>query len=311
MKMKFFFILSISIGLVMTSCKKADSNTNSTADPNAKQHNEDVSNTKSESDNVNTDVNNALNGTSGFRKNGAVGGISICGASIDSSGQYSTPKTLIFNFDGTTACDGRKRSGKVKVELISGNKWSDVGAVLRVTHTNYKVTYLNLNNHYLTFNGTKYLTDVNGFNLLSIYLGDTVKVKERCYDMQVTFENGQTSLWESARLSGWWYNGTGIYAIVNGDTIIGGKTIDSWGVTRYGTNFKTEMVQPWKSGTVCGWWRPTQGIYTSTTDNFSITATLGVNSSGTQVSTGCPGYFKLNWTINSPSSTGNAVLSYF
>lgn len=313
MKFKFFFIWTICVGLVVSSCKKADDKTvNRTADPNAKQHNEDISNTKSESDNMNTDINDALLHVSGFGKTDETTGYALCGATIDSSGRYGTIPTLIFTFDGTTVCNGKIRAGEVKVELIAGAKWSDVGAKLRVTHTNYKVTFTTLNNHFVTFNGTKYLTDVNGIDWIGIYFGTkTALVRERCYDMTVTFENGQTSLWKTARTSEWGMTGAQIYAIANGDTTINGKTVDSWGVTRFGTNFVTEMIQPWKSGTACGWWRPTQGKYTSTTDNFSITATFGTDNNGNQVTSGCAYGFKLDWTLNNPSSSGNAVLAYF
>jgi hypothetical protein len=103
---------------------------------------------------------------------------------------------------------------------------------------------------------------------------------------------------------------TNISATVNGDTIMSGKTIDSWGQTRYGTNFTTQMIQPWVSGTTCGWWNPTQGNYTSVTDSFTVTALLGVNSSGNQVSSGCAYGFKLNWTLANNYS-GQAILQYW
>jgi hypothetical protein len=297
----------------VSSCKKADTNNvNRTADPNAKQHNEDVSNTKTESDNINTDINQALANISGFGKTDETNGYALCGASIDSSGQHGTIPTVIFTFDSSTVCNNRVRSGQVKVELIAGTKWSDAGAKLKITHTNYKVKFVLLNNHFVTFNGTKYLTDVNGVDWWGIYSGTkTALVRERCYDMTVTFENGQTSLWKTARTSEWGMNTGQLYAIANGDTTINGKTIDSWGVTRFGTNFVTEMVQPWKSGVTCGWWNPTQGKYTSTTDNFSVTATFGTDKNGNPVTSGCPYGFKLEWTIGNPSSSGNAVLAYF
>jgi hypothetical protein len=311
MKFQPLFILSITIGLIVSSCQKVDP-TNRTADPNAKQHNEDVSNTKSESDNLNTEVNNALASISGFGKTDLTEAFSVCGASIDSSQQFAATPTIIFTFDGTTTCNNRIRAGEVKVELIQGAKWSDVGAKLRITHTNYKVTFPSLNNHYVTFNGTKYLTDVNGIDWLGVYFGSkTVLLRERSYDMTVTFENGQTSTWKTARTSEWGLAGAQVYATVNGDTTINGKTVDSWGVTRFNTNFITEMIQPWKSGTTCGWWKPTQGKYKSTTDNFSVTATFGTDNTGRQVSSGCAYGFKLEWTIDNPSSSGNAVLSYF
>ena len=98
---------------------------------------------------------------------------------------------------------------------------------------------------------------------------------------------------------------------VNGDTTIGGKTIDSWGKTRFNTNFTTEMIQPWESNTTCGWWCPTQGNYSSVTDSFTVTALLGVNSAGTQVTSGCAYGLKLNWTLQPGNYTGEAIVQYW
>jgi hypothetical protein len=311
-KLRVVFI-SIFALMIAASCGKRKNNV--IVDPNAKQHNDDVSNLKSESDNVNSDINQVLNGVSGFGKNGGIEAVSICGASIDSSQQYAATPTLYVNFDGTTICTNptRIRSGQIKVELISGAKWTDAGAVLRVTHIDYKVKFPTLNNHFVTFNGTKFLTNVNGINWVSIYLGSsTAKIRERSYNMQVTFENGRTSSWNVARLSEWGIqNLNQVYAIVNADTTIGGKRIDSWGLTRFGTNFSTEMIQAWKSGTACGWWKPTQGKYTSTTDDFRITTTFGVDQNGNQMSSGCAYGVKLDWLVTANGKTGDAVFQYF
>jgi hypothetical protein len=308
-----FYNISIIIflSILISSCKKEEGN--NSADPDAKQHNEDISNIKSESDNLNTDINQILNEVKGFGKTGTINAITVCGANIDSSQQYSTP-TIYINFDGTTTCPNpaRIRSGQIKVELISGVKWTDAGAKLLVTHTNYKVQFPTLNNHYLIFNGTKTITNVNGINWITLYFGTSMAtLRERSYDMQVTFENGQTSLWKSARLSTFGVRNTSeIYVTVNGDTTINGKTIDSWGVTRFGTNFTTEMLEPWKSSTSCGWWKPTEGTYTSVTDNFSITAKFGVDQNGNRVTSGCPYGLRLEWEITGTNTSGDIVLRY-
>lgn len=304
----------VIVFFVLHSCVK-DNNNNTVADPNAKQHNEDVSNVKSESDASNNEINSYIQGVSAFGKNTQTMATDICGATYDTTHLHDVIPTLYINFDGTTICPGpnRKRSGQVKVELISGTHWSDVGAQLRLTYTNYKVTFVDLSNHFITFNGVKVLTDVNGIDWIGVYLGTkTILVRERCNSMTVTFENGQTSEWLSARLSEWGFHlaTSEIYATVNGDTTVGGKVLDSWGTTRFGTPFTTEMITPWKSNTTCGWWRPTQGTYKSETTNFTITATFGVNNSGTPVTSGCAYGFKLDWTITGGTS-GNAVIGYW
>lgn len=309
----FFMVLACVV--VFTSCKKKET----IADPNAKQHNEDVSNTKNESDNENTDINNVLKDVSAFGKTEGIQAYNICGATVDTTHPGSSYPRVTLTFDGTTYCGSpaRKRSGVVKVELIQGAKWSDAGAKLRVTHTEYKVTYQNLNNHSLVFNGIKYLTDVNGFNWLDIYFGtSTATIRERSEDITVTFENGNVAHWNCARLSTWGIIGGIVnpqfYAVVEADSINGTRKIDSWGTTRFGTNFTTEMITPWKSGTHCGWWKPTQGKYTSTTDNFSITATASVDQEGNVVTADCGGYgYKLDWNYNSGTATGTVVIPYF
>lgn len=311
----FLYCALSSILLIWNACRKEDDNNNNVAHPDARQHHEDISNIKSESDNVNADINQLLNNLSGFGKTGEMTSADICGATIDSSQQNAAIPTIFINFDGTTVCSSprRIRSGQLKVELIAGNRWTDAGAKLRVTHINYKVQFPDLNNHYVIINGVKYLTNVEGINWLTLYFGaSTAKFKERSENMTVTFENGETCSWNIARLSEWGIkSGQHVFVIVNGDTTINGKTIDSWGQTRFGTNFITEMVQPWKSGTECGWWKPTQGIYTSITDGFTITATFGVDQNGNQVSSGCAYGFKLEWTLTNTGDSGNIVLKYW
>lgn len=300
--------------LVFTSCTKVKTGTTA-ADSNASQHNQDVTNVKSESDNVNTDVNNVMVNMSAFGKTNSNQAISICGATIDSSHASGSQPYIILNFDGTTVCPNpnRIRSGKIKVQLISGTHWSDSNAMLLLTYTNYKIQYPALNNHYLTFNGTKYLTDVSGIDWLTYYLtgGTTATLKERTYNMTVSFENGYTASWNCARLTTWTVSNYATFtATVNGDTTMAGKTIDSWGVTRFGTNFTTQMIQPWVSGTTCGWWNPTSGQYTSVTDSFTVSALLGVNSSGNQQNSGCAYGLKLDWNYGTRYS-GEAILAYW
>lgn len=311
------FIAVLAIAVVMfTACQRVNNNP-SKADPNAQQHNEDVNNTKGESDNLNTDINNVLRQVKAFSgKTDETTAFNICGATVDTTqgGQYPT---VVITFDGVTACGSpaRKRSGTVKIELVAGAHWGDLNSKLRVTHTNYKVTFLELNNHYVTFNGIKYLTCLQQIDWITYYFSGaaSTRIRERSYDVTVTFENGSTDSWNCARLTDWTVTGYSTFAVtVNGDTTIDGRTIDSWGTTRFGTAFTTEMITPWKSGTTCGWWRPTQGKYTSRTDNFTVTATAGVDQNGNVVSSGCGAYgYKLEWDYASGTASGDAVIKYF
>jgi len=300
----------------LSSCIKSPNNFGP-ADPNAKQHNEDISNTKGESDNLNNDINALTKEVQSFvGKNAEAQAWSICGVShIDSTPQGGHP-SLIITFDGTTSCGSpaRIRSGQVQVELIAGQHWLDAGSQLRITHTNYKVTYVNLQNHYLTFNGTKYLTCLQAVDWLTYYFNGSAstQIRERSYNVTVTFENGSNDSWNCARLTHWSVSNYSNFSVtVDADTTMAGKNIDSWGTTRFGTSFTTEMITPWVSGTTCGWLKPTQGKYTSVTDNFTVTATASVDQNGHTVS-GCSGYgYKLEWNYQNGTATGDAVIPYF
>jgi hypothetical protein len=303
------------VAFLLTGCAKPKDKDADKTD--VQQHNEDVNNTKNESDNLNTDINNVLKDAPGFQKHEGAVAYSICGGTVDDSHQYDATPTLYINFNGTSCGNpARKRSGQVKIELIAGSKWGDAGSMLRVTHTNYKVVFENLNNHYVILNGVKYLTNVVAADWAGYYFTGNVQlqVKERTNNMTVEFENGGSDLWNHARRSTISVTGyTNITATVNADTIINGKNIDSWGTTRFGTNFITEMVTPWKSGTACGWLKPTQGKYTSVTDNFTVTATASVDQNGNVV-TGCNGYgYLLEWQYSNGNNnaSGELVVNYF
>lgn len=300
--------------LLLGACKKASTTTYTTPNPQAQQHNQDMSNTKSESDNVNTDVINRVISTA-FAKNSSVQAVSICGGTVDTTGLTASPPYFVINFDSTTLCTNRIRSGSIKVALVTGTYWHNAGAQLLLTYTNYKIAFPNLNNHFICFNGTKLLTDVSGINYITYLQNNgsvSATIRERSYNMLVTFENNATSHWNDARLETWSVsNYTTFSGTANGDTTIGGKTIDSWGQTRYGTNFINQMVQPWQSGTACGWWAPTSGNYTCVSDSFTVSALLGVDNSGNQVTSGCAYGLKLSWTLAPSNVSGQAIVQYW
>lgn len=310
MNIRILLSLLLVTGLLF-SCKKE------TVDVKVNQQNEDNSNMKSEADNINNDVNNVLNEVSGFKKNGQSYKTEICGATIDSSLAKSATPTLVINFDGTTKCGSpiRIRSGSIKVELIKGKKWSEKDAQLRITHLNYKVTFPEHDNQSLTFNGSKILTNLDGFNWIDILTKGTLKFKytERGDNLSVTFDNGEKSTWSISRKIEWTYTASSnsVSVLVDGDSTSGTKKIDSWGVNRYNENFTTYVAQPWESNTICGGWRPVKGMYEVVTPSFTFNIVFGVNSAGTQVTSGCAYGLSITWNLISTKQTGTAIVKYW
>ena len=165
--MKFNAVLLLAFVLMVSSChKKEESPEPVTPDSQSLTQVEDNNDLKIEGDQTNSDVNDAIgNFTSLIGGRIAVTNArkTICGCSIDSTQLGS--KVLVLNFDGVTPCGSpsRTRGGSIRIELIEGYRWSDAGARLKISHQNYKVTRLRDSKSW-TFNGDKYLRNVNGSN---------------------------------------------------------------------------------------------------------------------------------------------------
>lgn len=304
---------------LFTSCKKE--NAASKLDPEVEQFNADANNYKSEFDQADNDINNSLSDIPAFGKTGTGNSIlssPLCGVTIDSS--QLNQKILFFNFDGITPCfsPSRTRSGKIKVQLTSGNHWSDPGAVLTETFIDFKITRLS-NNKSITFNGVKTLKNINGNNWLGFLLSTaSLKYQERAFNMDITFDNNVHATWNSARLTEWNYvqaatNPDIPYAHITftteGDTTLNGhNNVDMWGVNRYGYDFTTYYNTPIVSNTYCGLWRFNSGELVHHVNNADFTLTLGVNQDGNPTPYTCAYGFKVSWANN--GNNGSVILSY-
>ena len=315
--------LSIYLGVlllassIVTSCKKREKEI--AMDEETKQFNEDANDIKSESDNVDNDINSSINNTSLGGRTSASYSSELCGVTIDSS--QIANKILFYNFDGSTPCfsPSRTRGGQIKVELINGNSWKDVGAVLKLTYINFKIIKLS-NNKSIQFNGVKTLKNVNGINWFTFLTSvSNFKFQERALNVNVTFENGDQATWNSARITTWDYIAANVtpgipYGYVkftsNGDTTLSNMpNTDSWGVNRNAQAFNTYYQSPWISNSYCGFWRPTSGTLSHQVGNNNLSLQLGVDQSGNSSTLSCAYGFKVSWTP-SGGNTQSEIISY-
>ena len=312
--MKKQIILLVSITILSTgfyACKKEDQQA---LDAKTKQFNDDSNNFKAESDQADNDVNNTINEIPAFGRGAGVLSSPLCGVTIDSS--QLAQKILFFNFDGITPCfsPSRTRSGQIKVQLTTGSNWHMAGSVLTLTYNNFKITRLS-DNKSILFNGTKTLTNVNGHNWLTFLAGtSTFKYRSRAYNVNVTYNDGSTAVWNQTCITEWLYTPTGNHApyltfTSNGDSTVNSYSNSSmWGTNRYGEAFTTYYTTPIISNTYCGLWRPNSGelIHHVNTSDFALT--LGVDQSGNATTLNCAYVYKVSWTINGNSNS--VVLSY-
>jgi hypothetical protein len=83
-----------------------------------------------------------------------------------------TGKNYTIAYGSGTNCGGRVLSGDINVELVSGTKFSDVNAKLKITFTNYKVVFSG-SNQALTYSGVAYVTNTSGGTLYSLFTNTT------------------------------------------------------------------------------------------------------------------------------------------
>lgn len=306
------FSLLLGLGLISSCKKKETEEPAAELDEQTKQFNDDANNYKTESDEISDDINNYVRDVPEFgRMASGLSSSPICGVTIDSS--QLAQKILIFNFDGITPCSSpsRTRAGQIKVQLTSGNHWSDAGAVLTETFINYKVVRLS-DNKSLTLNGIKKITNVNGNDWIGFVAGTSkLKYRERAFGMQVTYGNGQSASWNTAHTTEWSY----VSAIPRfdfkalGDTSMSGfSNVSAWGVNRYGKVFTTHYNSALLSNTYCGLWRPNAGELVHHVNNSDFTLTLGVDQAGNPTTLNCAYGYKVTWATG--TQNGSVVLSY-
>lgn len=296
-------VFAIALSLFSTSCDR-NSNNPTTVDANEQQHSQDADRVKSESDQVVSDAESVLSATSVGRVSGTAGA-TVCGATIDSS--LIAQKTIVINYDGITNCSGYVRSGSVQLKLVNGNRWRDAGAVVEITHTNYKVTR-QMDSKFITFNGVKYVTNLNGsFTLTRAY-------KERGTNLNVTFDDNTQRTWSLARH--WSVNITSLSPfavnyIVSGDTTVNGiANAMAWGTNRYNVSFVNSTPTPILMDNECGFNKPKSGkMQHNLTGKGVLTATAGVDANGNAVTSGCAYGYKLEW-VGDNGATASVVKAY-
>jgi hypothetical protein len=283
-------------GLSLNSCKKDDD----TMDDGLEQ-----SELSSDESNHSNELESSLNEADVTISSSGLGkGPGISGAKVDDS-TFISQKKIVITYDGLSGDGLRNRSGVVVLQLISGNKWSDVGAVLKVEAQNLKVTRVSTGKS-VVINGVHYITNVTGGKA---YVNSSVIHKVRG-NTEVSFDNGTMRTWQVARKRTFTNTSGQLGLKVEGDTAVGGySNVVVWGVNRRGTSFYTQLTTPLTFNSQCTS-RPVSGVKVHNGLVKSITVTCGVDESGNPYSgTVCPYGFKINWE-DRKGNARTAVVSY-
>ena len=313
MKKLLYLVLIVASVLSVESCKKRKAFKNEDG-----QASEDNRNVQQQTDNAVTDGDEVIRSISTL--NGKVIGnqnnqvfSAQCGFSIDTTGQSTGSVKL--NFDGTTVCSNRKRSGSIKLTILNhaqGVRWRDSAAVMQVDYIDYKVTRAS-DNKSIKFNGTQYVTNVLGGDLGQLILfGTTVIRTITGNNLQVTFDDGSVASWNINRkytytrtMNGSTYvftwTGEGLGS-ANGET-----NLENWGTTRDGDAFTSKVETPVVCNTTCGLWNAVQGKMNIkvAAKEFALVVTMGVDQAGNPITpstNACPWGWKVEWTYKNKTN---------
>lgn len=297
-------------GMLFTGCKKDDTTTKTeTTDDSAElqQDGNDNAMVQSNDDKALDDANAAMDATTLSGKTEGVGSFTVCDASLTTD---TTAKKVTITYSEANSCPSSnvKRSGTITLQLTGANRWKDEGAVLTMKFINYKVTRKS-DTASVTYNGTRTITNVHGGTIFTLATSTPIVHKIRAIDMSITFDNGTTRTWSSARERTITYNSGIVTVTAKGDTTLSGTpNTEFWGTNRNGKSF-TSTLTSFSANNDCGFNRPTLGVMVRKVGLRTITVTLGVDALGEVVTTGCPTHYKIAYT-NALGKTKTAVVQY-
>lgn len=209
-------------------------------------------------------------------------------------------------------CGRRVLSGSISATIIPNNaKWKDKGTVIRLDYTNYTVKF-DANNQTLIFNGSLYVTNVNGGLVYeTILFGSTIIHKVRG-NLMVTFDNGKTRQWSIYKQRKYAAPGKSVANLTLELSADSTGNIAEIGLNKAGQQFITTIPSPFimencnTSGSWTGPFIMTQGKLTYTVSPNSLTAEPGyalvsgvITPRNDCNSTG----YKLTWVIAGRTTT--------
>jgi hypothetical protein len=313
MKKQILYLLTVSLIIVFTACKKDSSSSNN---DEMATHSDDQEQFDAELDAASNDVVGALESSASFtgRLQGTQGiaglqGMDDCDATAVLD-VVSNPRTITITFAGT--CLGnRTRSGVIVISMAQGVQWKTAGAAVTVTFQNFKITRV-ADNKSVTINGSQTYTNVSGGLMINLPTLGTITHSITSSGLNVTFSNTAQRSWQVAKQRTFSWNAnnsTGVITTTGTHTEGNVTNVAEWGTNRFGRTFTTSIVEPLVVRQDCNF-RLTSGQVKHVTPNVTATATFGLNASG--LPTTCPGlgssyYCKVVWN----GANGNSLSVIF
>lgn len=289
------FLFLVVIGITNTGCRKEKDNT----DPSSlTQLSKDENDMQAASDEAATDASDMLS-------KGTAKSVEWfpCHATLDSVVVNDTiTYTITYNGDN---CKGKKTiKGIVEVKKKVGTHWRDVGATVRITFINLKITKISTGK-YIILNGTKKLVNVNG-GIVKELNGSGSVIHTANGFLTTEFDNGTSRTWNVSRKRTFTGTQNDLTVTVEGTGSADGySNLVTWGTNRHGEAFYTQITTPIVHKQACDW-DPISGVkvHNIPSGDKKATVTFGFDASGNTVSgNNCPTHCRVDWIKGNHSGT--------
>jgi hypothetical protein len=287
-------LMTFFLAVVSISCKKQDTK-DTDYNSEASAQSDDQSQFSAQVDAVANETNAILESTGSMAQRLMDVQSLLCNATfvVDSS---ASTRTIAITYNGVDCSAQYTRTGVVNVSIGSGVHWKNAGAAITVSYQNVVITRV-LDGKNITINGSHLITNVSGGLFINFPTVTSITHSITSSNMSVKFGDATQRTWQMAKQRVFTYN-NGLVITTTGTHSEGtSNNIAEWGTNRFGTAFTSAITTPLVVRQDCNF-RLVSGQIKHIVPLFTVTATFGLNDTGTPIS--CPGtghYFaKIIWT---------------
>lgn len=297
-------LLIAALAVLASGCKKDETTNNGNKDTaSLQQLTKDENEVSTISDEAGNDANAALSGgNNGLKYNGPW----LCNVTIDSLLLANDTIVLYLTYNGLNCNGTLDRHGKQEVRRKASTFWGQAGTVVISKLIDFQVTRVATGKS-MTLNGTRQMENVSGGVMWQLGNGLTSIVHRMSGSMQATFDDGTTRTWNIARQIVFTGNigGTLVRTTDGFGSAEGYDNLSTWGTTRNGEQFYTQITQSVVHKQACQW-KPCSGMvyHQVPSDNKTALVTFGYDDNNQPI-TGddCPTRYRIDWAKNGYSGT--------
>ncbi|MCX6245072.1 MAG: hypothetical protein NTU98_10245 [Bacteroidetes bacterium] len=305
----FAFIMIAVMALILAGCSKDKTTEKGTTNTESMQQlTNDNNNVMNAVDQVVNDANSVLNSASSL-KSGQMGG-GPCNTTVTVGGIINDSITVDIEYHGKDCPEQHLRTGHILIKKKYNEPWGDPGTTVLITTNNFSITKLS-NGKTIILNGIKHYQNVSGHYLWE--LDSTMNVTSITHkiwgSVSATFtDDNTTRVWNIARqhiFTGQLSNYTLVMTTDGFGSADGYDNLETWGLTRAGENFYTQITQSVVHKMACNW-APCAGIiiHQIPSDSKSLTITFGYDINNNLITNGdCPARYRVDWVVNGNSGT--------